>query len=79
VSGRRPVDRPRVEGGGGSHACIPPSSPFGHRFVFIPLFLLCNVHTGLPSIDDQTDVLPRLFKSDAVPYVLMFLLGTTNG
>eukprot|EP00038_Savillea_parva_P003348 m.124289 g.124289 ORF g.124289 m.124289 type:complete len:500 (-) comp11150_c6_seq2:881-2380(-) len=49
------------------------------RLAFIPLFLMCNVHTGLPSADHDVDIVPRVFTSDAVPYILMALLGLSNG
>jgi len=42
------------------------------RFAFIPLFLLCNVSTRARSA-------PPVFNSDAVFFLLVLLLGLTNG
>jgi len=48
------------------------------RLVFIPLLMMCDIHTGLGSEPDL-DTFPKVFKTDAAPYIIMFLIGLTNG
>ena len=42
------------------------------RICFIPLFLMCNV-------DSNHSIMPLVFHNDAIPIVLVALLGFTNG
>lgn len=45
------------------------------RTAFIPLFMFCNVQFG----GGEINYVPSYFQKDWVPYVLMLLLGSTNG
>eukprot|EP00039_Didymoeca_costata_P007035 m.95711 g.95711 ORF g.95711 m.95711 type:complete len:496 (+) comp13509_c0_seq2:63-1550(+) len=47
------------------------------RFGFIPLFMLCNLHIGTG--ENEVKLLKPLFFADWIPYVLMLLLGISNG
>ena len=42
------------------------------------LLMMCDIHTGLGS-DPDGDTFPKVFKTDAAPYIIMFLIGLTNG
>ena len=43
------------------------------RFGFVPLFLLCNLEQS------SSSVVQMVFDNDAVPVVLVGLMGFTNG
>ena len=45
------------------------------RTAFIPLFLLCNINLG----SGVTNYITPIFTSDWVPYMLMSLMGISNG
>jgi len=46
---------------------------FNFRFVFLPLFLFCNIRPG------ERGLTPVLFESDAVYIIIMLLFSVSNG
>uniref|UniRef100_A0A0R3TCF1 Equilibrative nucleoside transporter n=1 Tax=Rodentolepis nana TaxID=102285 RepID=A0A0R3TCF1_RODNA len=40
------------------------------RFLFVPLALFCNINS---------DKIPTLFHHDSIPFIIVMLLGLTNG